>query len=134
MLRSCFVCTTVGVVAFTLASGVTPGAGKGAAVSSNDWLSQASKAIARAEYQFSAVHAGAWSAPNRSQGLRLTADGAVAQVSPREGGAHWSLNLGLRAVGREGAMTAVVPGTVTVEGNRIESRREALGVCPSNRF
>lgn len=128
MLRSCLVCTTVGVVAFTLASSVTPGAGKGAAVSASDWLSQASKAIACAEYQFSAVHAGGWSAPNRSQGFRLTANGSVAQVSPREGGARWSLNLDLRAVGREGAMTAVVPGTVTVEGNRIENRREALGL------
>ncbi len=129
MLRSSLVCTTAGVVAFTLASIVTPGAGKAATASSSDWKAEASEAIARAEYMFAAVHGGGWSAPNRSQGLRLTADGSVARVSPRkEGGARWSLSLGLRAVGREGAMTAVVPGRVTVDGNRIESRREALGL------
>ena len=129
MLRSCLLCTTVGVVALTLASTATPGAGKAVPVSSSDWKIEASKAIARAEYRFTAVHGGGWSAPNRSQGLRLTADGSVARVSPRqEGGTRWSLSLGLRAVGREGAMTAVVPGRVTVDGNRIESRREALGL------
>ncbi len=129
MLRSCLTCTTVGVVAFTLASTATPGTGKGAAVPSSDWTSQASKAIARAEYEFTAVPGGGWTAPNRTQGLRLTADGSSAQVFPRkEGATRWSLSLGLRAMGREGAMTAVAPGTVKVEGNRIENRREPLGL------
>ena len=129
MLRSCLVRTTVGLIAFTLASTVMPGAGKAGPLISSDWKTEASKAIASAEYRFTAVPGGSWSAPNRSQGLRLTADGSGAQVAPRsEGGPRWSLSLGLRALGREGAMRAVVPGKITVEGDRIENRRGELGL------
>ncbi|HEV8699663.1 MAG TPA: integrin alpha [Candidatus Polarisedimenticolia bacterium] len=94
-----------------------------------DWTREAAHAIATAEYEFSAVDGGGWSAPNRSQGLRLKADSSGMQVSPRlAGSTPWSLGFELQAVGREGAMTPILPGTVTAAGNRTEIRREALGL------
>lgn len=129
MLRSCLVCTAAGVGALMLASPAAPISRQQAALSRADWASQASQAIASAEYQFAAVEGGGWSAPNRSQGLRLKADSSGTQIVPRAAGsASWSLSFELRAVGREGAMTSVVPGAVTAAGNRTENRRESLGL------
>src|SRR5258706_12169841 len=99
MLRSCLVCTAAGVGALMLASPAAPIARQQAALSRADWTSQASKAIASAEYQFAAVEGGGWSAPNRSQGLRLKADSSGAQIVPRAAGStSWSLSFELRAV------------------------------------
>src|SRR3990172_1072075 len=51
------------------------------------------------------------------------------KASPgKEGGAPWVLGLGLRSLGRQGSMTAVAPGTVRAEGNRVEQRRDGLGL------
>ena len=129
MLRSCLVSTTTLLAALLLGSAAGPDPGREASIPPSDWTDHAWEGIARAEYDFSAVPGGGWSAPNRAQGLRLTADGSVAQVSPRkEGGAPWVLGLGLRSLGRQGSMTAVAPGTVRAEGNRVEQRRDGLGL------
>lgn len=129
MLRSCLVCTAAGVGALMLASPAAPISVQETPLSRVDWASQAARTIAAAEYQFAPVDGGGWSAPNRSQGLRLKADSSGTQIGPRMGGsASWSLSFELRAVGREGAMTSVVPGKVTAAGNRTENRREALGL------
>lgn len=129
MLRSCLVCTAAGVGALMLASPAAPISGQEAPLSRVDWSSQAARTIANAEYQFAAVDGGGWSAPNRSQGLRLKADSSGTRIVPRMGAnATWSLKFELSAVGREGAMASVVPGTVSAAGNRTENRREALGL------
>jgi len=130
MLRSCLACTAAAVGALMLASPAAPVAGQQQAVLSRmDWTSAAVRAVAGSEYGFAEVDGGHWSAPNRSQGLRLTADGSGARIVPREGRSRsWSLGFELRAFGRDGAMTSVPEGTITAGGNRIESRRDALGL------
>src|SRR5687767_4536188 len=93
------------------------------------WTDEAWASIARAEYEFKAQPDGAWTAPNRAQGLRLTTRGVTAHVSPRAAvDAPWVLSLGLRSLGREWEMAAVPPGAFRAQGNRIEHRRDALGL------
>ncbi|MBI1950318.1 MAG: hypothetical protein HYS34_03025, partial [Acidobacteria bacterium] len=129
MRRSFLIFTTTFLTALMLGSHAIPDKGEEVSVPSGEWTGRWWAGIARAEYDFSANPGGGWSAPNRAQGLRLTADGAVARVSPRnEGQAPWILKLGLRSLGRERSMTAVAPGTIRAEGNRVEQRRDSLGL------
>ncbi|HEV8699662.1 MAG TPA: MopE-related protein [Candidatus Polarisedimenticolia bacterium] len=112
-----------------LPSGPVSVGGNPESIPANAWSDEAWASISQAEYDFKARPDGAWTAPNRAQGLRLTTRGSVARVTPRtEGDAPWVLSLGLRGVGREGRMTGVPPGAVRAAGNRIEHRRDSLGL------
>src|SRR5258706_8710290 len=116
MLRLCLTATVAVLAAVMLLSGPMPLATNPASSPARTWTDEAWASIVRTEYEFKAQPDGAWSAPNRAQGLRLTAQGSVAHVTPRtEGVPPWVLSLGLRSLGREGAMTALVPGTLRAE-------------------
>src|SRR6185503_9450467 len=129
MLRLCLVGTVAILAAVTLLSGPMPHGRIPESNPASTWTEAAWANIVRSEYEFRPRPDGAWSAPNRAQGLRLTANGSVADVTPRtEGAAPWVLSLGLRSVGRTGAMTPLVAGTLRAEGNRLQLRREGLGL------
>jgi FG-GAP repeat protein len=129
MPRVCLLWTTVVVTALLLGISAAPATSGAAPVASSDWLSQAHDLAARAEYRFSALPDGAFSAPNRAQGLRLRADASGVQVSPRKRDkAAWDLGLALRGVGRAGAVVAAGRATVRAAGERVEQQRQALGL------
>src|SRR6185295_4531678 len=120
MLRLYLTATVALLTAGMLLSGPMPLGTSPVSNPASTWTDEAWASIVRTEYEFKAQPDGAWSAPNRAQGLRLTAHGSVARVTPRtEGAPSWVLSLGLRSIGREGAMTALVPGTLRAEGNRL---------------
>ena len=83
MLRLCLVATVAVLAAVTLLSGPMPLRANLAANPASTWTDEAWASIVRTEYEFKAQPDGAWSAPNRAQGLRLTARGSVAHVTPR---------------------------------------------------
>jgi hypothetical protein len=102
---------------------------EGIRVESSNWLGEARDLLAQAEYRFSSTSGGAVSAPNRAQGLRLRADSQGVQVSPRKrDGRSWDLGLALRGVGREGAMAAPGPAEIRADRERVEQRRDEIGL------
>src|SRR5947209_7861486 len=129
MPRVCLLWTTVVVTALLLAISPAPGTSGATSVASSDWLSQARDQVARAEYPFSLLPNGAFSAPNRAQGLRLRADANGVQLSPRKKDeASWSLGLALRGFGRAGGMVSGGQAEVRTAGDRVEQERQALGM------
>src|SRR5438445_10739555 len=103
MRRACLPWTAAVGTALLPAIAPAPGTSGATAVATSDWLSQARDQVARAEYHFSLLPNGAFSAPNRAQGLRLRADANGVQLSPRKKDeASWSLGLALRGFGRAG--------------------------------
>src|SRR5262245_15801340 len=133
MQRLCLLVTVAILAAVTLLSGAMPHGRIPESNSSSNWTEAAWANIVRSEYEFRVRPDGAWFAPNRAQGLRLTANGSVADVTPRtEGAAPWVLSLALRSIGRKGGMTPLVPGNHRAEGNRLQLRRERLGLTEWN--
>src|SRR6266850_2195955 len=129
MPRVCLLWTTVVVTALLLAVSPAPGTSGTASVASSDWLGQARDQVARAEYHFSPQPDGAFSAPNRAQGLRLRADANGVQLSPRKKDkASWNLGLALRGFGRTGGMVTAGQAEVRAAGERVEQKRRALGM------
>ncbi len=129
MPRVCLLWTTVVVTALLLAVSPAPGTSGAISVASSDWLSQARDQVARAEYHFSPQPDGAFSAPNRAQGLRLRADANGVQLSPRKKDeASWNLGLALRGFGRAGGMVTAGQAEVHAAGERVEQKRRALGL------
>src|SRR6266850_691838 len=129
MPRLCLLWTTVVVTALLLAVSPAPGTSGTASVASSDWLGQARDQVARAEYHFSPQPDGAFSAPNRAQGLRLRADANGVQLSPRKKDkASWNLGLALRGFGRTGGMVTAGQAEVRAAGERVEQKRRALGM------
>jgi hypothetical protein len=77
-----------------------------------------------AEYRFSPSAEGAWTAPNRAQGLRGVIDAGGLRVQPRRPGAGaWSVDLRLSALGRPGAMKPVDPSWPALRETRVEILR-----------
>src|SRR2546428_8880031 len=129
MCRTCLLCTALVVATLMLTSTAAPAGGGGTAAPTGDWMSRAIQGIAMSEFHFSPALGGAFSAPNRAQGLRVRADGRGVQVTPRtQDRPSWALDLHLQRMGREGALVGAQAGTVRIDGNRIEERREALGL------
>ncbi len=97
----------------------------------SSWQDGISSDIQRSEYFFSTADQGAWSAPNRSQGLRSRIDAEGICVVARESSAGdadaaWEFNLATRAFGREGQMTPVGEPTLEVFEGRVELHRAAF--------
>src|SRR2546428_1081638 len=127
MCRTCLLCTALVVPTFMLPSAAPPAGGGGTAAPTGDWMSRAIQGIAMSEFHFSPALGGAFSAPNRAQGLRVRADRRGVQVTPRtQDRPSWALDLHLQGMGREGAMVGAQAGTVRIDGNRGEQRRQAL--------
>ncbi len=100
------------------------------------WLDEVSADIERGEYFFSIAGQGAWSAPNRSQGLRSRIDAEGIAVLPRESlagdeDAAWELSLSTRAFGREEQMAPVGVPTLEVLEERIELHHSPSAEWPS---
>src|SRR3989442_4602978 len=101
-----------------------PAGGGGTAAPTGDWMSRAIQGIAMSEFHFSPALGGAFSAPNRAQGLRVRADRRGVQVTPRtQDRPSWALDLHLQGMGREGAMVGAQAGTLPIDGNQGEQRR-----------
>src|SRR5437899_2750699 len=129
MPRVCLLWTTVVVTALLLAVSPVPRTSGASSVASSDWLSQARDQVARAEYHFNPRAEGGFSAPNRAQGLRLRADANGVQLSPRKKDrASWNLGLALRGFGRAGGMVTAGRAEVRAVGERVEQKRQALGM------
>src|SRR2546428_13572431 len=130
MCRPCLLCTARVVAPLMLTSTAPPAGGGGTAAPTGDWMSRAIQGIAMSEFHFSPALGGAFSAPNRAQGLRVRADGRGVQVTPRtQDCPSWALDLHLQRMGREGALVGAQAGTLRIDGNRIEERREAPGLA-----
>jgi len=130
MRRSCLLWTTTFVITtFVLASAPAHDGPVGPAGSSGDWMRRVQQSVSAAEYRFSPAPDGGFLAPNRAHGLRIKADARGVQVTPRaEDRPTWALDLHLQAVGRQGAMVAADAPSVRSDGNRVEVRREVLGL------
>ncbi|MFT5288562.1 MAG: hypothetical protein ACI8QS_000605 [Planctomycetota bacterium] len=90
-----------------------------------DWLSQARESLRQGEYHLSPLGSNTWSAPNRSQGLRIRIDQNGLETFRRETAAdglsaEWRLRLGTASLGRVGALSPLTPGQVLVEDGRAE--------------
>jgi hypothetical protein len=103
-------------------------------VAGSSWWQSAQRDIARSEYEVrpSAEMRGAagYQAPNRAQGFRTCFDEEGIRLQPRltRRGERpaWEWGLTLRACGREGSMSAIMPATLQVSGNRVEYQRGGL--------
>src|SRR5262245_19461914 len=91
-----------------------------------DWLAKAQRQLAQREYRASRNGEGL-QAPNRAHNLRTYFGTTGIQVHDRTvGGSPELLRLSLAGVGREGALSAALPGEVRSEGARVEIRRPGL--------
>src|SRR5207245_8635079 len=105
MRRSSLLWSALILTTLMLASGDAPAGGGNAAGPTGDWMSRAWQGIVSSEYRFSPASGGAYSAPNRAQGLRVRTEGGGVQVTPRaDERRSWALGLRLRGIGREGEM------------------------------
>jgi hypothetical protein len=89
------------------------------------WLSQVSEEIRRAEYGFSALEDGVWSAPNRAQGLRSRVDRGGLAVSPRAAepgaeGTGFALLLRTASFGRGDELVELACRSLVARENRVE--------------
>ena len=137
----------LGIPLLLLAGGVAPAAGPAASRGSHaepsaarpqaateHWLRALRQTLEAGEYHVSwSAETGlpalpaAYQAPNRAQNVRsyFTPQGALL-VSRSAAAPTWSVDLGLKAVGREGARVAAGPATIQSEANRVEYRRPGL--------
>jgi len=130
MPRARLSCPTAVAAAFLLMVSPTPRTSGPSHAATASWLDEARSRVALAEYHFGATADGAFSAPNRAQGLRLRADAREMQITPRtRDGGSWRLGLSLRGLGREGALRSAGPATVSVSGERVEQRRDDIGTA-----
>jgi len=112
----------IGLLLVGGAAGVSANSGSG-------WDGQALGQLGRAEYRFAPTESGAWSAPNRAQGLRSVVNAEGLRVDPRSPGAtSWSLELKLTGVGRGRDLEAPGAAVIAVDadGRRLELRRSTL--------
>ncbi len=96
-----------------------------------EWMQQIEDAIARSESFWSNTSDGAFSAPNRSNGLRSRFGADGLQVFPRqtsESGADapWKLSLRTRSFGVEGDIRPLGEPRLVTHENRIEAHYAAL--------
>jgi hypothetical protein len=94
-----------------------------------DWYTNVVENLHRAEYEYSPVAHGAWSAPNRAHDLRsfISPDGL--HLTPRRSVMRsWEFELRLVGFGRSGALddTGAPVGPLAVAGNRVEIARAML--------
>ena len=101
----------------------------------DNWWGDVQRDIVQSEYRITcervaapAVHAAAHQAPNRAQGFRTYFGGdgirLVPRTTHRDEAPAWEWRLTLTGWGRDGSWTAAGAPQVSVDGNRIEYRRD----------
>ncbi len=96
---------------------------------SEGWVERVTRELRAQEYQFSELEPGAWSAPNRAQDLRSRIDADGLSLAPRRAAREsWALALRLVSLGRDGALAPVPAVAPETGANRIELRRDSLGL------
>ncbi len=114
------------LVAAALAMGPAASTPERPAAPSPDWLAKAQREIAAREYRVSRNDSGL-QAPNRAHDLRTYFEPAGIRVHGRTApGSPELLSLSLAGVGREAALTPVLPGEVSSENGRVEIRRAGV--------
>ncbi len=93
----------------------------------SEWEQAALAAIASSEYHFTDDGAGGYSAPNRTQGLRVAIDASGLNVTSRAGGSHeFKFALRFDRIECTDVMHSVGPGTALAERDEARIERDGL--------
>jgi hypothetical protein len=112
-----------------LAGWVAFSAASSARGATSDWQGTVIENLQRAEYEFSAVGDGSWSAPNRAHDVRSFLSSEGLRLIPRRPVAQpWEVSLSLVGFGRGDALAdpGAPVGPLVARGNRVELIRAAL--------
>ncbi|MFT4541168.1 MAG: hypothetical protein ACI841_004418 [Planctomycetota bacterium] len=92
------------------------------------WLSEVGQTIEGLEYSFATVSTDGWSAPNRTQNLRVTVSTTGLHLVPRLPNSNRQFSLGLRtcAIGRDGRQLPIGDKGWEAHGNRAQQQQTEL--------
>jgi hypothetical protein len=98
------------------------------ATPTRSWTERVTRDLRRAEYQVSRLDDQGWGAPNRAHDLRSRFEPEGVELTSRTDAGAWRMRLELESLGRPGSMHPVGPAEPRASGNRVDYRRDHLGL------